>query len=239
MKKILIKHFDESEIRKIEDVYRRLYSFYQKLMYPYGRFIKTPINLIRNAHKMHRKLEIGPGSGRLPGFETLNVVWDYHVDYVLDASKKLPFASNSFNLIYASHVLEHLPWYTSQKVLKEWVRILDTGGRIEIWVPDGLKICETLTDYEKQGVNNINKDGWYRFNPKKEPCLWASGRIFTYGDGSGRLNHWNWHRALFTPNYLIKMMKETGLINIRRLGLNDARGADHGWINLGMAGTKK
>lgn len=239
MKTIIKNLIGESTIYRILSIYNRLYSFFQKIMYPYGRYIKTPINMRKNTGKKKRMLELGPGENRLPKFETLNVSWDYHVDYILDASKPLPFFPNSFSLIYSSHVLEHIPWYNVKDTLYEWVRILEHGGHMEIWVPDGLKICETLVAFEQNGINDIHKDGWYRFNQERDPCKWASGRIFTYGDGSGNPHHWNWHRALFTPRYLRSLMEEVGLTNIRKLESKEVRGIDHGWINLGMTGTKK
>jgi len=231
--------FGESNIQKIFILYNKLYQIFKKLMYPYGKYIKTPLMVKKNFNKSNRKLEIGPGINRLSGFETLNVDWDFNVDYVIDASKRLPFFSGSFDLIYSSHVFEHFPWYRLAEVLKEWVRIIKNGGRIEILVPDGLKICETLTAFEKHGIDEIYKDGWYRFNPERDPCVWAAGRLFTYGDGSGNPYHWNWHRALFTPRYLKKIMEDVGLVDIRQLDTKEVRGVDHGWISLGMIGTKK
>lgn len=46
---------------------------------------------------------------------------------------KLPFEDNSFDLIIANHVMEHLPnWF---ETMKEFARIIKVGGQIEIWVP--------------------------------------------------------------------------------------------------------
>lgn len=161
------------------------------------------------------------------------------MDYVCDAGSPLPFADNQFDLIYASHVLEHIPWFKSQETLREWVRLLKQGGCLEVWVPDGQKICQTLLDFETRGENNIAKDGWYRFNEEKDPCKWASGRLFTYGDGSGRADHPNWHRAMFTPRYLQLLFANAGLTDIREMNRSEVRGYDHGWINLGVRGIKQ
>ena len=198
----------------------------------------TGLNLWRNRRKASRKLEIGPGPRRIEGFETLDVVPRRHVDYVADAAKPLPFKDNTFSLIYASHILEHIPWYQAEDVLQEWVRVIKPGGHLEVWVPDGLKICKALVDYELEGRNYIDKDGWYRFNPEKEPCKWASGRIYTYGDGTGETCHPNWHRSLFTPRYLRKIMENAGMHEVREMDRSEVRGDDHGWINMGLVGTK-
>src|SRR5207247_2606264 len=144
-------------------------------------------------------LEIGPGNQRLPGFESLNIVPGIRVDYIADAARGLPFPDNTFDLIYASHILEHIPWFQSLDTLKGWVRALKPSGALEIWVPDGLKICQTLVRFEEEAVNGIEQDGWYFSNPEHEPCKWAAGRLYTYGDGTGRPDHPNWHRSLFTP----------------------------------------
>lgn len=202
------------------------------------RFLKTRFQLILNRRKKQRFLEIGPGKTRINGFETLDIASNRHADYYWDASRRLPFEKDTFDLLYASHVLEHIAWYQTEKVLNDWVRVLKRGGVIEIWVPDGLKILKALLDYELYRDNYIHLDGWYRYNSERDPYKWAAGRIFTYGDGTGRIDHPNWHRALFTPIYLKKLFENSGLREIRYLDQSEIRGDDHGWINLGMSGVK-
>jgi len=205
----------------------------------WSKLFKNRINLWRNARKPRRCLEIGPGNSRLPGFETLDIIGGRNVDYVYDAGKPLPFEDNTFDLVYASHVLEHIPWYKVEEVVKEWVRILKPGGVLEVWVPDGLKICKALVDYELTGIKEaMERDGWYRFNSEKSLYIWVNGRIFSYGDGTGNPCHPNWHRALFTARYLKECFERAGLVNVRELDRSEVRGYDHGWINLGIRGRK-
>jgi SAM-dependent methyltransferase len=161
-----------------------------------------------------------------------------NVDYVWDAGTRLPFASHTFELIYASHVLEHFAWYRIETILRDWVRVLIPGGVLEVWVPDGLKICQAFVKAETLGHDPLLRDPWTRFNENRDPCLWASGRTFTYGDGTGAINDVNWHRALFSPRYLRLVMQHAGLNDIEQLDRRCVRGHDHGWINLGMRGVK-
>lgn len=202
------------------------------------RLLQTPALLLSRRSRQNRKLEIGPGPKRIPGFETLNIVGGANVDYVWNAERRLPFRSGTFSLIYASHVLEHIPWFRTQRVLAEWVRVLAPGGRLEIWVPDGVKICEAFVAAEKRSSADFEQDGWFRFNESKDPCLWASGRIFSYGDGSGYRNHPNWHLAVFSFRYLEQALKSAGCSRVERLERSQVRGHDHGWINLGVCGIK-
>jgi SAM-dependent methyltransferase len=193
----------------------------------------TRRNLRRNEDNGVRRLEIGPGDHRLPGFETLNITGGRVVDYVLDAAQPLPFPDGTFVEIHCSHVLEHLPWYRTEGILREWVRILKPGGRLHIWVPDALKICTAILQAE-EGRLHASPDGWRKLNPEDDPYLWAAGRIF-YG---ANLKYPSWHRALFTPGFLQRLFRRVGLVEVRRLAAGEVRGFDHGWINLGVGGIK-
>ena len=91
------------------------------------------------------------------------------------------------------------PAFQTVAALSDWCRILKPGGIVEIWVPDGLKIAEAFVQFERTGVDNSHRDGWYRLNPEHDPCLWMAGRTFSCGDGLGTPGHPNWHLALFSP----------------------------------------
>jgi SAM-dependent methyltransferase len=208
------------------------------LFTPFQWLLLARVARVINSRNAFRRLEIGPGPRRLPGFETLSVVGGRSVDYIADASKRLPFRDQTFDLIYASHIIEHIPWYLTANALREWVRILKCGGRLEVWTPDGLKIARAFVAAEDNDSLEFHADGWWRFNESKDPCVWMAGRCFSYGDGSGRADHPNWHRALFSERHLRALMTNVGLIDIRRLERADVRGHDHGWINLGLVGTK-
>lgn len=204
----------------------------------YGCTIHTQTNLLKHRNRKGRKLEIGPGTTRIEGFETASISWNRNVDYVVNASQRLPFKDDSISLVYASHILEHIPWYQTLATLQEWHRIIEPNGLIEIFVPDGLLIVQTFVDAEIKGVNNIYKDGWYKFNQDQDPCVWANGRVFSYGDGKGSKSSPNWHLALFTERHLKKLLTQAGFVEIVDLTSNDVRGFDHGWINLGVRGRK-
>ena len=81
-------------------------------------------------------------------------------------------------------------------------------------------------------------DGWYRFNEDRDPCVWAAGRIFTYGDGEGTLGDPNLHLALFSPRYLGKCLVNAGFRDVVEQDRTKVRGYDHGWINLGFRAIK-
>jgi predicted SAM-dependent methyltransferase len=83
-----------------------------------------------------RKLHIG-GQVRTPGWEVLDANPGPCVDHVSNASNLHAFVDNTFEQIYASHVVEHFD-YKDQLIetLKEWRRVLRPAGTLCVSVPD-------------------------------------------------------------------------------------------------------
>lgn len=80
------------------------------------------------------KIHLGCGGRRLDGYVNIDVQFvgaDMHTDV-----RDLPFKDGSIDEIYASHVLEHFGRHEYKAVLKEWRRVIRTGGKIYIAVPD-------------------------------------------------------------------------------------------------------
>jgi len=90
-------------------------------------------------------VEIGGGDKPRKGFmsfdsrEGFNVIFD-----------ELPLEDNSVDLIYASHIIEHIPVYVVRDVLKRLYKKLKVGGKIRILCPDMEKIIHAYVnkDYE-------------------------------------------------------------------------------------------
>jgi len=85
---------------------------------------------------MTRKLHIG-GQAKSEGWEILNAINAPYVDHVGNANDLSRFADNTFDEIYASHVLEHLDFNGElQSTLKEWNRVLTPSGKFFVSVPN-------------------------------------------------------------------------------------------------------
>jgi len=174
-----------------------------------------------------RKLEIGTHTRIDDSWETMDMVSGDNVDIIADIRKPLTMIKDAtYDLVYMSHLLEHVPWFQTVDVLKEINRILRNNGIIEIWVPDFDKLIAAYLNHDL-----IKNDGWYKHNPEHDPYLWINGRIFTYGPGDD-----NWHHAVFNEEHLSNCLKRAGFTDISRL--KKPRAYDHGWINMGMSGKK-
>ena len=171
-----------------------------------------------------KALEIGPGT------HPVDCRWDTmdmkgRPTFIHDVRiLPLPVQSGKYDLVYMSHILEHVPWFQTIDLLEEVHRILKGNGTVEIWVPDFEKIVQAYIR-QKPG------DSWFKFNPAKDFMTWINGRLFTYGPGEE-----NWHRATFDESYLREHLKKAGFKYTSRL--KKPRGYDHGMINLGVVGGK-
>ncbi len=85
---------------------------------------------------MARKLHIG-GKIRLPDWEILDANPGPWVDHVANAKDLRCFSDDTFEQIYASHVVEHFDYKDELlATLIEWRRVLTPGGTLFVSVPD-------------------------------------------------------------------------------------------------------
>ena len=141
-------------------------------------------------------------------------------------SEMLPLRDDGLDLVYASHVLEHVPWNRTGQALAEAFRVLKPGGTIEIWVPNFAYLMQC---YSEQRCG----DDWRRDNPNNDPMTWLNGRLFTYGPEP------NFHKACFDYVFLEQHVRAAGFRATFRTDLiAHERGHRHGPISLGIKGYK-
>jgi len=86
-------------------------------------------------------LNIELGSGDHPVIDNNNYIHvdiradQPHVEVVANCDK-LPFPDNTVNKILNQHLIEHIPREKLNEVLKEWLRVLKPGGKVEIICPN-------------------------------------------------------------------------------------------------------
>ena len=89
---------------------------------------------------MKKILDIGCGNHKIKGSTGIDSVKIKGVDIVHDLDKfPYPFKENSFDIIFANQVLEHLE-SPLDKILSELCRICKPGGKIKVIVPHALSV---------------------------------------------------------------------------------------------------
>ncbi len=80
-------------------------------------------------------LNLGSGNFTSPEFVNVDAVPFRHTHKVGDILDLSEFPSNSVDMIYASHVIEHINRDQLIRAFKEWLRVLKPGGFLRFGVP--------------------------------------------------------------------------------------------------------
>jgi predicted SAM-dependent methyltransferase len=98
-------------------------------------------------------LNIG-GTENKAGWKILNIQPGAHVDHVGDVRDLSQFSDQSFDVVYASHVIEHLGYQRDLvRGLGEVRRILRPGGKFFVSVPDLDTLCRLFV-HEKASAQD-------------------------------------------------------------------------------------
>lgn len=81
-------------------------------------------------------LNLGCGNSFHEDWENYDLVPSAPSVKAIDLTKPLPFEEGTFDVVYSSHVLEHIPRQRVPELLREMARILKPGGILRIVVPD-------------------------------------------------------------------------------------------------------
>lgn len=123
------------------------------------------------------------------------------------------YQNNSVDVVYSSHMFEHLSLKSADLYLKESFRCLKSGGAIRIVIPDLYKLCKNyIRDYEA-GVENPS-----------EYIMWAinMNREGQYGSDLGMIKktvlEWqgypHQHKFMYDEKSLTKKVKQVGFTDI-------------------------
>jgi len=81
-------------------------------------------------------INLGCGENSSSEFVNVDVRSLSNIHHVHDIRRLPMFSSDSADLIYVCHALEHIPRVELSRVLQEWRRVLRPGGTLRISVPD-------------------------------------------------------------------------------------------------------
>lgn len=147
--------------------------------------------------RMSRKLHIG-GTVKADGWEVLNANPAPYVDHVCNANDLSQFAADSFDAIYASHVVEHLDYKDELRAtLAGWRRVLAPGGKLYVSVPDLDVLAGMLLDKERLTVDD-------RF--------FVMRMMF-----GGHVDRYDYHVVGLNEELLLRFLSASGFVNIQRV----------------------
>ena len=95
------------------------------------------------------KLHLGCWHRNIPGFVNVDICDMEHINYKSNIDDLSMFPNNSASLIYSSHSFEYFNRQEAADVLKEWGRVLKSGGVLRMAVPDFDSLIKVYHQTEK------------------------------------------------------------------------------------------
>jgi predicted SAM-dependent methyltransferase len=114
------------------------------------------------------KLHLGCFNKKIPGFVNVDVREEVNPDVVDDVAKLTQFGTQSVDLIYACHVLEHFKESEVKDVLSRWYDVLKFGGTLRVAVPDLMAACKYLV-YHGGSIERYNQVRTMLHGSQKHP----------------------------------------------------------------------
>ncbi len=144
-----------------------------------------------------RRLHVG-GRVKAEDWEILDAFARPEVDHVGNAKDLSRFADGSFDVIYASHVVEHFDYRDEiSAVLLEWFRVLLPGGVLNVSVPDMNTLAELFLLRETLTFD----DRWM-----------VMRMIF-----GGHTDEYDYHQVGLNEEFLSVYLHRAGFVGIRRV----------------------
>jgi len=173
-------------------------------------------------HRMLRRLS---KVCRVVPASLLETVWSSNV-VVHDVRRGLPFASNSLEAIYASHLLEHLHLVEAKRLLSECHRVLLPAGVLRVVVPDLRAIVmQYVNDVDQtaaalaadamSAADKLNHALLFR-RPEPPPRNIVLRLYAAFGD-------FHSHKWMYDSDSLIRYLKQAGLVSVCERKFHDSQ----------------
>ena len=137
-----------------------------------------------------------------------------------NAAKKIPFKNNCVNVIYSSHMIEHLTRTGAKKFLNESYRVLKEEGIIRLAVPDLRRKAEEYLEDGDADRFVCETHMWFPENNS------FSQKLYLILTGPKH------HLWMYDFNSMSKLLKECGFKNIVRLEPRETTIPQPGRLNL-------
>lgn len=186
----------------------------KKLLINLGCGLNSPRNWLNCDSSLHAQLAKHPFVHSIvKRFDLLNKSsqWSANVEYI-NLNRPLPWATDTVDVVYSSHVLEHLKKSSAVLLLKESLRVLKPGGTLRIVVPDMFYHAKKYADNAEQGQAAL-ADFLYTINlcyPEDRNII---KRVYNHLMGFPSV-----HKTMYDHEKLKGLLEGTGFAGIAKQG---------------------
>lgn len=166
------------------------------------------------------RLHVGCGDVVLPGWTNLDIEKLPGVDIIDDITTLTKIPDNSCDIIYASHVLEHVGRNEFEDVIRTWNKKLKKNGILRIAVPDFEKII-TWYQRTKQIIDIVGLvSGGQKTKYDYHKMIYDKKSLteILLKMGFDNIHEWDWRQTDhskfddYSQSYLPHMEKDNGLL---------------------------
>ena len=148
------------------------------------------------------RIHLGSGANRLPDWVNVDLV-GMGPDLYWNVTRRLPFPDGSADAVFLEHVLEHFPLAVGLDLLAEGRRVLAPGGILRVGVPDFGRYAESYAG--DRAFLEERRPG------RPTPLLAVAEVAYNHG-----------HRSVWDGETLELVLRETGLVDVRRRGFGES-----------------
>ncbi len=152
-------------------------------------------------------------------YEFIRFAREHEIEYG-DATKGLPVEAESCDVLYSSHMLEHLDRSEVEKFLREALRVLCPGGIIRIAVSD---IEIQVAKYNELGDADVFIEGTHLCVPRPR-SLAQRLRLLSIGT-----RHHQW---MYDGDSLVRLLRKNGFVNAEAVPADQTRIRSHEPLKL-------
>ena len=172
----------------------------------FTRHLKGKIKARQYRGRHGMAMHLGCGNRIKDGW--VNIDLKPTADLTLDVREPLPFADDTFSIIYSEHFLEHFDYPRDiMKLLSECYRVLERAGVHSFSVPDGEKVLRYYVTREYSDFPQAQK----RFNPRWCKTQMDHVNYCMRQDGE--------HRWYYDEETMRMLLETVGFIEVQRPGV--------------------
>ncbi|MBR8827045.1 MAG: methyltransferase domain-containing protein [Gomphosphaeria aponina SAG 52.96 = DSM 107014] len=150
-----------------------------------------------------------------------STVYDSNNAHYMDLRKPWHFLSNSVDVVYASHVFEHLSSKTAKLFMSEAYRVLKKDGVIRIVVPDLYKLAKQYIVSYDQGQEKASNDFLFIANLHRE-STYPENRNFLAKLINSLQGYPHQHKYMYDSLSLKKILTENGFSQVQESSYNQS-----------------
>jgi len=157
------------------------------------------------------RLDIGRGGlGKREGWTTVDIDREKDPDIVNAAQDLVDISDGSVDEIFSSHMIEHVEETEVVPMLKVWLRKLNAGGTLTVYVPD--------------------VEGPWRAYLSGDPDVPAERVLFAMIGADPIESKYQRHKTFFWPNRLKELVEQAGFSAVRTIPCREDRVMEFGLV---------